>query len=574
MNELNKVAIDEIPLNEEFGIFVLEKNVTNYSEGEKSENYIFKTLSESNDNSVFSEYLQNSIIDWSSEYHFSSSRANILRPINIKRDFDVLEIGGGCGAVTRYLGETGARVVSVEGAFNRAKCIKKRCDDLENVKVICSNIEAIKFENKFDVVTLIGVFEYTPKYSDRINPFDSALTEYKHLLKPGGALIIAIENKMGLKYFAGYNEDHYFDPYVGIEDRYVEKNVRTFGRQEIINLLKRNDYKDINFLYPFPDYKLPKIIFSENGLNADEFNISDLIRSCETRHYSPAPKANLINDNMVWKSIVQNNMTKDMSNSFLIVAKTDSCSINYITESLAQHYTCDRYSNLNTKIDFNKVVDHISVKKDILKSSKFKNNDLEIANHVIENKSSQYIYGSNLHNLIMDSILSKNKADFYSKIKKWIDYLKKNGIQELNKSNLGLSILNPTFYDCLPTNLIIDSNENCHLIDEEWTFKKKITLYPVLIRYLSRFRGYPLLYFNETLFFRKFINKILKQNGIPPINNRTWKDYSKLENEFLTQINHRNHTAPINFYRSVILLCMKLIRDFKDYIFNKSFYSH
>ena len=42
---------------------------------------------------------------------------------------------------------------------------------LENVKVICSNIEAIKFENKFDVVTLIGVFEYTPKYSDRINPF-------------------------------------------------------------------------------------------------------------------------------------------------------------------------------------------------------------------------------------------------------------------------------------------------------------------------------------------------------------------------------------------------------------------
>ena len=53
MNELNKVAIDEIPLNEEFGIFVLEKNVTNYSEGEKSENYIFKTLSESNDNSVF-----------------------------------------------------------------------------------------------------------------------------------------------------------------------------------------------------------------------------------------------------------------------------------------------------------------------------------------------------------------------------------------------------------------------------------------------------------------------------------------------------------------------------------------
>ena len=32
MNELNKVTIDEIPLNEEFGIFVLEKNVTNYSD--------------------------------------------------------------------------------------------------------------------------------------------------------------------------------------------------------------------------------------------------------------------------------------------------------------------------------------------------------------------------------------------------------------------------------------------------------------------------------------------------------------------------------------------------------------
>ena len=574
MNVGNKIPLNEIPFNEEFGIFVLEKNLTNYSEGEKSEKYIFKTLSESNDNSVFSEYLQNSIIDWSSEYHFSSLRSNILRPINIKSNHDVLEIGGGCGAITRYLGETGASIISVEGAFNRAKCIRARCNNLDNVKVICSNIDAIKFENKFDIITLIGVFEYTPKYSNKLNPFDAALREYRHLLKPGGALIIAIENKMGLKYFAGFNEDHYCEPYIGIEDRYVEKNVRTFGRQEIISLLHRNEYNTLNFLYPFPDYKLPKTIFSEKGLTLDGFNVSDLIRTGETRHYTSSPKANLLNHDMAWKSIIQNKMTMDMSNSFLIVAKVDDNSISYVDELLAQHYTCDRYPNLNTKIVFSSDNEGISVTKTAIASSGVCNNMLTIAKHSIGKNPTQYIFGNNLHNLIIDDVFSKKKEEFREKIKIWIDYLKKNGIHELNNYNIGFSILKSTFYDCLPTNLLLDENNVCYLIDEEWIFEKKINLYYVLIRYLIRFRGYPTLYFNETLYFKKYINIILEQNDIPPIDKKTWKEFYKIENEFLSQINLKNNTAPVIYFRSFILFCLKIVKDFKDYILTKQFYNH
>jgi 16S rRNA A1518/A1519 N6-dimethyltransferase RsmA/KsgA/DIM1 with predicted DNA glycosylase/AP lyase activity len=59
--------------------------------------------------------LRKKITDWPTEYHFSRQRHCLLRPLNIQAGEDVLELGCGCGAMTRYLGEIGAIVDSIEG---------------------------------------------------------------------------------------------------------------------------------------------------------------------------------------------------------------------------------------------------------------------------------------------------------------------------------------------------------------------------------------------------------------------------------------------------------------------------
>lgn len=51
----------------------------------------------------------------------------------------VLEIGCGCGAITRALGEFGADVVALEGSSLRAEIAATRCRDLGGVTVVCDS---------------------------------------------------------------------------------------------------------------------------------------------------------------------------------------------------------------------------------------------------------------------------------------------------------------------------------------------------------------------------------------------------------------------------------------------------
>ena len=55
---------------------------------------------------------------------------------------------------------------------------------------------------------LIGVLEYAGVFSDGYEPALKMLKKARSMLNPNGRLFIAIENQLGLKYFAGVPEDH------------------------------------------------------------------------------------------------------------------------------------------------------------------------------------------------------------------------------------------------------------------------------------------------------------------------------------------------------------------------------
>ena len=54
-------------------------------------------------------------------------------------------------------------------------------------------------EYKFDYITLIGVLEYANLYTYTENPYIDFLNSIKKFLKKDGKLLIAIENKLGMK---------------------------------------------------------------------------------------------------------------------------------------------------------------------------------------------------------------------------------------------------------------------------------------------------------------------------------------------------------------------------------------
>jgi SAM-dependent methyltransferase len=218
-----------------------DNRVWGYSDGDEVEQRIAKAVASAFDRSLYSREIRDAITDWPSHYHLSARRSHLLRPLRDRLQGSILEIGAGCGAISRYLGEINLDVVAVEGSPRRAAIAASRCIELSNVAVVADDFHHLPLGTTFDVVTLIGVVEYARLFSQ--NPsrdaVDAILARALQFLKPDGLLIIAIENQLGLKYFAGSREDHVGRAMFGVEDRYAKDGVVTFGRRELAGRLRQ-----------------------------------------------------------------------------------------------------------------------------------------------------------------------------------------------------------------------------------------------------------------------------------------------------------------------------------------------
>ncbi len=249
---------------------------------------------------------------WPVLYHLSPIRQNIINWYPFKKKSSILEIGGGCGAITGALCQSVNEVKVIELSKRRSVINYERHKSYENLEIIVGNLNDIKFNKKFDYITLIGVLEYAGSFTDTSEPYKDFLKNIKKHLKPSGKLIIAIENRYGLKYFAGAKEDHTGKEFDGITGYQGNNNVRTFGKKELESLLKESGYISQEFYYPHPDYKMPMEIYSQNFL-PDATSLLVPAPNFDNERYE------LFNETEALKGIIENNQYEFFANSFLVV---------------------------------------------------------------------------------------------------------------------------------------------------------------------------------------------------------------------------------------------------------------
>ncbi len=121
----------------------------------------------------------------------------------------VLEVGSGMGAITGVLARKAGSVTCVELSRKRSLINAYRNQDCGNVTIHVGNFKDIEptLPCDYDYVLLVGVFEYGQSYIDSDTPFEDFMRINQKHVGPGGNLVIAIENKMGMKYWAGCMED-------------------------------------------------------------------------------------------------------------------------------------------------------------------------------------------------------------------------------------------------------------------------------------------------------------------------------------------------------------------------------
>ena len=511
-----------------------------YSDGASFERELLGILQTSHDLSSASEELSQRVQDWPSEAHLSPARANLLRPFAFHAGQSVLELGAGCGALTRFLGESGARVDAVEGAHLRAQCTAARVRDLPNVTVYCEDLAAFTPSEPYDVVSLVGVLEYARLMVSDPDAIGAYLRSTRKFLKPDGVLLLAIENQLGLKYLNGCHEDHVGRRFAGVCNLYDERTAVTFGRLELARLLAEAGLGRIEWYYPFPDYKVPSIVVAHRGMEHAGFDVGDLLVGEIARDYTGSTLRSF-DEAGAWATLHRNGLVPELANSFVAIARADDTSAHNPLDPggdwLAQKFTAGRRKAFATRTLFLPGADGgVEVIKDRLFPTEPRppaGPTLTLDHHL---GAAAYRAGRLFARDILNTVgRSDDLAHVAAAFTPWLAYLLARSDTRDSAEPWSRWKVSGELLDCTPFNLVVADDGSLCPIDLEFAAQAPIPLAWVVLRGVIHtadkcFGQRALLDVNADALLRA----VVRQLGLGDIED--WQSFCALEDELIIQV--------------------------------------
>lgn len=428
-------------------------------------------------------------------YHFSEIRHNILSWYPFNKTGIALEIGAGCGALTGLLCERLSRVVSVELSHKRSSINYERNKKYSNLEIMVGNLQDMQMTEKFDYIIVNGVLEYAMSFTSGDTPYEDFLNSLCKYLKDDGRILIAIENRLGIKYFAGAPEDHTDNFFLGLEGYVGNDTVRTFSKTEIVHLLSSVGLDYYKFYYPYPDYKFPREIFSDDYLTEDKVG-KDYYNIGSKRFF-------LYDETKVEKSLAKEGIVDRFMNSFLIEASKnqiiDRVEIKYVKFSDDRNPEYRIMTKIQEVDGIKKVLkqpllqDAYKHVKNMFRYSGCKqgSGDIVCSSSEIENNSIsfEYINTPSLATKIEDLIAMHNIAEAYEIIKNFYNKLidmgeRKTYGQDKFQQVFGTDVsgedvcIEPANVDLILDNVFL-TDDGYTVIDYEWMFD-----FPIPVKFI------------------------------------------------------------------------------------------
>jgi SAM-dependent methyltransferase len=481
-----------------------------YSDGDDAEVKLLDLMANLSDRSTYSEGIARGIANWPTEYHLSRARHCLLRPLSIHPSQTILEVGCGCGSLTRYLGEIGACVTGVEGSLRRASIAAARCSDLPNVTIFADNILSFASSAKYDWILLIGVLEYAHVFRDSVQAATECISYLSHFLKEDGHLVIGIENKLGLKYFNGFSEDHLGRAFAGIQGLYSARSPHTYGKKELQTILRASGFAQSSFLYPFPDHKLPSIVLTDAGLAHQNFHPEELLAHSNDRDYICPQNNRLFDETLVYPELTRNGLLGELSNSFLLVASRGKHTA-YKKELLGVAYSSLRQAAFATETLFLAAGNSITVRKQRLYPHLLPSLSVKGIDFTQVESEVAYTQGRLLSRRVSEECsLRGADADLDSAFSPWFNYLMGKASGE--GADLALYTIPGAYIDAVPFNLV-ETTEGLVVIDQEFKTEQLVPLCWVLFRGVLHTLAKQKFLPNENLSCHFVLSKIAESHG-------------------------------------------------------------
>ncbi|HEY7622848.1 MAG TPA: class I SAM-dependent methyltransferase [Solirubrobacteraceae bacterium] len=462
-----------------------------------AERYLLEALAQVTDASVGSPELNALMRDWPSLYHLTPYRSTLFDCLGFEAagDARVLELGAGCGAITRWLGEHFGEVHAVEGSADRARVIQARCAGLDNVSVFSANYSLLEEEDAYDVATLIGVLEYGHLYHPRTrDPHEAALDNIQvacRSLRADGVLVLAIENKLGLKYLSGAREDHSGRPYDSIEGyTRPHANAVTFSARELESMLAAAGFGHAEFFVPFPDYKLATTVVNAAAVR-DEHNIHSWLQGTAPDRGHPSRAQLAFNETLAQREIARAGLLRELANSLLVVAYRGGVDaadtrLGLRRDWVARHYSLDRRPECRKRVTLPVDADTVRNEAVISGGRDAATIDLGAFQHHLGDEA--FRRGELVLTGVLRAVAASGVAEtFHEHIRRLADWLNaERGTGEHDAA--GVALVDGAAMDALWWNLVEDADDGSWSeVDREWRFRGNLPVDYVVWRNLLHF---------------------------------------------------------------------------------------
>lgn len=247
-------------------------------------------------------------------FHLSDNRANVVEWLKVPAGRSALEIGAQAGELSAVLGKKYTRYVALDISNEMKNAFEKR-EDTKGLEYVVSDVlsYAKNHPGVFDDIYLIGGLAEADVYTGAEDGYETLLDAVHQMLKPNGRLILAMENRFGMKYWAGCREEYSGCHYRGIENFPGENPERTYSKKELTNLLFTAGFKNLAWYYPYPDLYFTESVYSDDYLPKQ----GELMNN---RNNYDTDRFLFFDELKVFDSVIEEGMFPFFANSFLTIA--------------------------------------------------------------------------------------------------------------------------------------------------------------------------------------------------------------------------------------------------------------
>ena len=403
---------------------------------------------------------------------FSEMRANVIKWYPFEENKKILEIGANYGEITEELARKNLNITAIETSNEKIECLQKRLEHVANLRLIlCTNLKELELEEKYDYITLIGTAEYAEKLGF-VNLKEMLEWTYRKLSE-NGKIILAIDNKFGVKYLAGSTRNNKEAPFANyIENK--NKDYKLYGKVELEEILK--EFSNSKFYYPVPNYTLTHMIYTDEYLpKRNRYNI-----------YYREDEEILFSELAFMGDIIRNKKFDFFTNSYIIeISKenvSDICFVNYSNMRKKEYKIITKLSqNQAEKEAYNQYgKEHIEQIKENI--DKLKELGFSLCETFSKGKiESKFIKKPTMDEYLEELINHGEYDKFEEELEKWYNILKERFTQKSETSIFekydvkiskeekeNLTILKDGFIDLVFQNIFYDGKSEYLLFDQEW----------------------------------------------------------------------------------------------------------